>query len=136
MQRTEARDLLLVAAKSLRSDPPSFSFTVNMTGMKVSNTGGIGVLAAPSGGGPGSTTIGVQASGNTGDIEVTLAAVDDNLHAQVAEAADVIGMIAAELEKDDAKPGVMDALLKRIPSQVVGAGITAMVAAIIAAVNT
>lgn len=135
MNRSEARDLLLVMAGSLRDDPPSFKVEVNLTGMRVSNSGGIGVLASPTGGGPGSTTIGVQASANAGDIDARVAAINDELRAQVTHAADVIAMIASEIERDKPDEGLIDRLVQQLPSQLVGAVVSATVSAIVAAVR-
>ncbi len=132
MEVTEAIELLRAIAGQLRSNPPSFHYEINIIGTRVSNAGGIGILAAPQGGGPGSTTIGYQSSADVGNVDVTQKAVDADLRRQIDGAADKIELLAAAIERPKPERDRIRRLLSELPVKLIGA---ATVAAVTFAVN-
>jgi len=68
------------AIESLKREPNQFNLSVTSVGvMGSASGGGIGIQSSPQGGGPGSTTIGVQGTANTGNIQITQAAANEQL---------------------------------------------------------
>jgi len=66
------------AVKSLRETPNQFSLAVNITGVSVNSSGGIGLLGTATGGGPGSTTTGLMVNSTASGQQVAIARQEAN----------------------------------------------------------
>lgn len=88
------------AIASLKKEPNQFNLTVMNVGVMGSGSGGgVGINANPQGGGPGSTTIGVQGTANGGNVTIAKAAADEQLKAEAAKAVRLLEEIRGELVK-------------------------------------
>lgn len=99
MTKEEAAELIESMADSLQSDATQFTLEVSMVGFQASNPGGVGFVAAPVGGAPGSTTIGMSASPNidASQIQIVRKGADEKVAEQMKEAAEALQEVAKQL---------------------------------------
>lgn len=132
MTPAEAADIVDAIAESMQAEPHQFEISVSVIGQSVANTGGIGILAAPQGGGPGSTTIGNMVSMDGATIQIAQrrahAAMDEQTSALVAE---LRGM-AAELRSPAPRSPKLKAALARLTGTWVPGIITSILGALLA----
>lgn len=93
------------AIKSLRETPNQFSLAVNVTGVSVSNSGGVGLQVTATGGGPGSTTTGMIVDSTAAGQQITIARqnADEALKQEADKAIRLLTEIKTLLQKPPAQ---------------------------------
>ena len=100
------------AVQSLRQQPNQFNLQITAIGaMGVANNGGTGISVTATGGGPNSTTTGMVARVDSGQINIARANADAVLKQQAEQAIQLLNDIKASLQaKTVDKPSVMSKL--------------------------
>jgi len=83
MNKTEAIALIETISKSIEQEPSQFYIEVNVTGQKISSSGGIGAIISATGGEPGSTTVGQTISMGGPQIEFARKAANQEIQQQI-----------------------------------------------------
>ncbi len=134
MNNTEAAQIIREISKSINEDPAQFRFNININsvGFQASNASGAGFIVNPQGGGPGSTTIGMQASGPSNlDIQIRKGAADNEIKEQLKQATGLMDEMAQELEKSRPDHSLVERCLGSLEQSIVPASVTAVVKKII-----
>lgn len=137
MDRNEGARIIRDMATCIAHDPSQFSFqvTINSVGFMANNTAGTGFIANPRGGGPGSTTIGMQASGPSNlDIQVMSSQADQEVVEQLNRAVSSMEIIANELERTNPNGSLITDTFELLKKSILPAIVTVVVKNIIDAI--
>jgi hypothetical protein len=86
--------------ESYRQNPAQNHFEINVTGFVANNSGGIGFSSSPMGGGPGSTTIGMQSSMDRAQMSIAQSQVNESINEINETIINSLGAIIDELNND------------------------------------
>jgi len=136
MESSEARAIVRSMIEELRDNPSQFHFEVNVSGVRAtSHGGGTGLHVSATGGGPGSTTIGMQASVNSTDVEIAHGHANEAVLAQLNEILGTLTKMEAELGKSSPDGGSLRAMLERLSTSVLPSMITKALRAVLQRVD-
>jgi hypothetical protein len=100
MDKETAIKLIQVIVDSLENNPSQFNFEINVVGTSVVNKApGIGMAVNASGGGLGSTTIGLQSSVSASDVKISQKRANKEIQRQITELTTNLRAIIDELKK-------------------------------------
>lgn len=97
MNKTEAVALIEAIINSIKQEPGQFYIEVNVTGQKISSSGGIGAIISATGGGLGSTTIGQSITMGGSQIEFARKAATQEMQQQTQALLTLLKEIVVEL---------------------------------------
>ena len=97
MNKTEAAALIEAIINSIEQEPGQFHIEVNITGQKISSSGGIGAIISATGGESGSTTIGQSITAGGSQIEFARKAATQQMQQQTIALVTSLKDIVAEL---------------------------------------
>jgi outer membrane protein TolC len=97
MTPIEAAEVIEAMAASLKANPAQFQIEINVSGQVAMNTGGVGFLSNPVGGGPGSITIGNQVNMGGAQIEIAQKRAGQAMDQQLNALVQTLQNIAAQL---------------------------------------
>jgi hypothetical protein len=100
MDKETAIKLIQVIVDSLENNTSQFNFEINVVGTSVVNKApGIGMAVNASGGGLGSTTIGLQSSVSASDVKISQKRANKEIQRQITELTTNLRAIIDELKK-------------------------------------
>jgi len=115
MEAKEAAAVIDSMIKSLKESPGQFNIEVNVTGLLVNaSKGSTGLIVSAVGGGPGSTTTGMNASISSPQIDISQKRGTDVMNSQMQLLIDSLSTLSNELKSTKPEKGKIKTILQSL----------------------